>query len=339
MAPPVPSVLGPTEPHPTARRLTATAALSVVRMSAPLWAGGLSRWFRCPVISLVPFIGAMRPARMIPGSNRRAKVGPPRRIWIRLARFTHERPFRLARLPEEPGRLRGHARHPATGRATSWSRRPSDAEVIVVNTCAFIGPAKQESIDTILEMAELQGSGHVQDAGGDRLPLAALRRASWRRRCPRSTTSSAPARTCRSATCSPPRRRRGRSIPDPDYIPTTRRRRSCSSMPEYTAYLKISEGCDNACAFCIIPKLRGAQRSRPIDDIVREAAGAGRQPAPCESEPRRAGPDRLRPRPPRPPKLHELLRGAGAGRRALDSPALRLPAACSPTSCIEVMAT
>jgi ribosomal protein S12 methylthiotransferase len=44
-----------------------------------------------------------------------------------------------------------------------------------------------------------------------------------------------------------------------------------NSMPKYTAYLKIAEGCDNACAFCIIPKLRGKQRSRPIDDLVREA--------------------------------------------------------------------
>jgi ribosomal protein S12 methylthiotransferase len=42
-------------------------------------------------------------------------------------------------------------------------------------------------------------------------------------------------------------------------------------MPGYTAYLKVSEGCDNACAFCIIPTLRGAQRSRPIADIVKEA--------------------------------------------------------------------
>src|SRR6185436_13964891 len=42
--------------------------------------------------------------------------------------------------------------------------------------------------------------------------------------------------------------------------------------PGYTAYLKISEGCDNACAFCIIPKLRGAQRSRPISDLVAEAS-------------------------------------------------------------------
>jgi hypothetical protein len=44
-----------------------------------------------------------------------------------------------------------------------------------------------------------------------------------------------------------------------------------NSMPRYTAYLKIAEGCDNTCAFCIIPKLRGKQRSRPIEDLVREA--------------------------------------------------------------------
>ena len=42
-------------------------------------------------------------------------------------------------------------------------------------------------------------------------------------------------------------------------------------MPSYTAYLKVSEGCDNACAFCIIPKLRGKQRSRSITDLVQEA--------------------------------------------------------------------
>jgi ribosomal protein S12 methylthiotransferase len=50
-----------------------------------------------------------------------------------------------------------------------------------------------------------------------------------------------------------------------------------NSMPKYTAYLKISEGCDNACAFCIIPKLRGKQRSRTVDDLVREAKGLASQ--------------------------------------------------------------
>src|SRR5690606_31407488 len=58
--------------------------------------------------------------------------------------------------------------------------------------------------------------------------------------------------------------------PDPDYIHTSATPR-VNSLPAYTAYLKISEGCDNDCAFCIIPTLRGGQRSRPIDDIVAEA--------------------------------------------------------------------
>jgi ribosomal protein S12 methylthiotransferase len=50
-----------------------------------------------------------------------------------------------------------------------------------------------------------------------------------------------------------------------------------NSLASHTAYLKIAEGCDNACAFCIIPKLRGAQRSRPIDDVVAEAAALAAQ--------------------------------------------------------------
>jgi ribosomal protein S12 methylthiotransferase len=49
-----------------------------------------------------------------------------------------------------------------------------------------------------------------------------------------------------------------------------------NSLPSHTAYLKIAEGCDNACAFCIIPQLRGPQRSRPVADIVAEAEGLAR---------------------------------------------------------------
>src|SRR5439155_1984084 len=60
-------------------------------------------------------------------------------------------------------------------------------------------------------------------------------------------------------------------IPDPDYIADSRTPRR-NSMPRWTAYVKISEGCDNKCTFCIIPTLRGLQRSRPIADIVAEAA-------------------------------------------------------------------
>src|SRR5207237_8657718 len=59
-------------------------------------------------------------------------------------------------------------------------------------------------------------------------------------------------------------------IPDPEYIADSRTPRR-NSMPRWTAYVKISEGCDNKCTFCIIPTLRGLQRSRPIADIVAEA--------------------------------------------------------------------
>jgi ribosomal protein S12 methylthiotransferase len=59
-------------------------------------------------------------------------------------------------------------------------------------------------------------------------------------------------------------------VPDPDFVHDASTPR-VSSMPAHTAYLKIAEGCDNACAFCIIPALRGPQRSRPVADLVAEA--------------------------------------------------------------------
>jgi ribosomal protein S12 methylthiotransferase len=65
-------------------------------------------------------------------------------------------------------------------------------------------------------------------------------------------------------------------VPDPEFVHSAATPR-VNSLPSHTAYLKISEGCDNACAFCIIPQLRGPQRSRPIEDVVREAEALARQ--------------------------------------------------------------
>src|SRR3990172_12142696 len=65
-------------------------------------------------------------------------------------------------------------------------------------------------------------------------------------------------------------------VPDPDFVHSATTPR-VNSLPSHTAYLKIAEGCDNACAFCIIPKLRGRQRSRPIDDVLAEAAALAAQ--------------------------------------------------------------
>ena len=60
------------------------------------------------------------------------------------------------------------------------------------------------------------------------------------------------------------------SIPDPDFTITARSPR-VPTLPTFTSYLKVAEGCSNTCAFCIIPKLRGPQRSRSIEDILDEA--------------------------------------------------------------------
>lgn len=147
---------------------------------------------------------------------------------------------------------------------------PDAADVIVVNTCAFIGPAKQESIDNILELAEYKKSGKCstlvvtgclsQRYGGE---LA--------KEIPEvdhflGTSAYVQIGDLLAAEAAP-----RQVIPDPDFIHSAATPK-LSSMPGYTAYLKVSEGCDNKCAFCIIPKLRGLQRSRPIDDIVKEAA-------------------------------------------------------------------
>ena len=148
------------------------------------------------------------------------------------------------------------------------ARAPEDADAIVVNTCGFIGEAKEESIDTILEMARYKSEGRAkrlvvtgcltQRYSGDLqrdLPevdhflgsgdvdkiVGALRG-----EAPRDGVSMDPAYL---------------------YDDVTPR---LQSLPAYTAYVKIAEGCDRPCSFCIIPKLRGGQRSRSADSVERE---------------------------------------------------------------------
>lgn len=144
------------------------------------------------------------------------------------------------------------------------------AEVIVVNTCAFIGPAKQESVDSVLELAEhkktgacktLVVTGCLSQRYGPELAKDLPEVDHFL-----GTSAYVQIADLLAAEASP-----RQVIPDPDYIHSASTPK-VSSMPGYTAYLKISEGCDNKCAFCIIPKLRGAQRSRTIDDVVAEAA-------------------------------------------------------------------
>jgi ribosomal protein S12 methylthiotransferase len=144
---------------------------------------------------------------------------------------------------------------------------PDAADVIVVNTCAFIDAAKEESVDTILEMAEykkkLVVTGCLAQRYADELvadipeidhvlgsadfPSIAKVLAPSRKKLPVVQVSTTP-----------------EYIYDHD-APRVR------IGARHSAYVKIAEGCDRPCAFCIIPKLRGPQRSRAIDDIVAEA--------------------------------------------------------------------
>ncbi len=175
-----------------------------------------------------------------------------------------------------------------------------DADVIVVNTCAFIDAAKEESVDAILEMAELKRNGRCQrlvvtgclgeryrerlqaeipeiDAvlGTGDVPeiVAALSATPPETRAPGTspvTLFRSRNRATATAPGTAPRER-------PTYLYGAETPRVLTT-PGHYAYVKIAEGCDYTCAFCIIPTLRGAYRSRNEDSIVQEAeqlAGGG----------------------------------------------------------------
>jgi ribosomal protein S12 methylthiotransferase len=178
------------------------------------------------------------------------------------------------------------------------TRDPAGADVLVVNTCAFIDKAKQESVDAILEMAEFKKTGAcktlvvagclaeryrdelksqipeidhilgtgevpaiVEALGG---PAAAPARASGLIQLQRSNGEAVLAK---SGSVLP-------SLPSPPSLPTylyDAETPRLLATPRHYAYIKIAEGCDYKCGFCIIPTLRGHYRSRPHDSIVREA--------------------------------------------------------------------
>jgi ribosomal protein S12 methylthiotransferase len=147
-----------------------------------------------------------------------------------------------------------------------------EADVLVVNTCGFIDTAKQESIDTILEMAELKNSGNCKKlvvAGC----LAERYRADIRKEIPEIDFVFGPDELGKILEAV----RLDDSLDIPDVsidalytskeVPTIPR---ILTTPSYMAYLKISEGCDHVCTFCAIPSFRGKFRSRSVRDLVAE---------------------------------------------------------------------
>ena len=157
--------------------------------------------------------------------------------------------------------------------------QPEEAEVLVVNTCSFIEDSKVESIDRLLEMAEYKKNGKckllvstgclsqrygnalAQDMPEvdvilgtgefDRLPKLLTEKLSLDHEGPETSSLQVSARQI---------------LPDPD-LPRI------LATPKHYSYLKISEGCSHRCSFCIIPKIRGDLKSRPMDSILRETQG------------------------------------------------------------------
>src|ERR1035441_8142624 len=186
-----------------------------------------------------------------------------------------------------------------------------DADVIVVNTCSFIGSAQQESIDTILEMARhktktggkakrLVVAGCLVERFHDEIrknipevdavvgtgELEKILAAAGVAQPPR-TPSPFNILTSNTLTSNPPtsrpegdhRRGQGRfaryswdgAVADlPNYLYDDHTPRVLSG-PGYSAYIKIAEGCDHPCTFCIIPQLRGQFRSRRFESAIAEA--------------------------------------------------------------------
>lgn len=147
----------------------------------------------------------------------------------------------------------------------------AEAEVIVVNTCSFIHDAREESIQTILEMAELKKSGQCRllivtgclaekykDEILEELPEvdAVVGTTAYDRICDVIDRSLEGERV--------------QSFESIDRLPLVNTRRVLTTGG-YSSYLKIGEGCDKHCTYCIIPKLRGNYRSVPLENVLKDA--------------------------------------------------------------------
>ncbi|MBR2796542.1 MAG: 30S ribosomal protein S12 methylthiotransferase RimO [Clostridia bacterium] len=144
---------------------------------------------------------------------------------------------------------------------------PAEADVLFVNTCGFIESAKEESIDAILEMAQYKKLGNKQlfvtGCLAQRYPEALMSEipeidgmmgvAEYARLFEMMESADRRERPCYTANGV-------RFLKTPRVLTT----------PGYSAYVKISDGCDNRCTYCAIPLIRGGYSSRPFDDIVEE---------------------------------------------------------------------
>ena len=144
---------------------------------------------------------------------------------------------------------------------------PMEADVLFVNTCGFIESAKEESIEAIMEMAQFKQYGnkklYVTGCLAQRYPEALMEEipeidgimgvADYARLFDMMEASEKGARPCYTED-------------GPRFLKTPR----VLTTPPYSAFVKISDGCDNKCTYCAIPLIRGKYASRPFEDIVEE---------------------------------------------------------------------
>jgi ribosomal protein S12 methylthiotransferase len=178
------------------------------------------------------------------------------------------------------------------------THRAEDADVIVVNTCSFIDRAQRESVDTILEMARLKTAGRAKqlvvagclveryrdeirhnipevDAVVGTGELDRILAATGVQPVPASSPfvilQSRPEAEARAAQGRFSRESWDGAVSDlPNYLYDEATPRVLAT-PKYSAYIKIAEGCDHPCGFCIIPQLRGKFRSRRFESVIAEA--------------------------------------------------------------------
>jgi ribosomal protein S12 methylthiotransferase len=149
--------------------------------------------------------------------------------------------------------------------------RAGDADVLVVNTCSFIAPAQQESVQSILEMAEYKKFGRAQ-----KLIVAGCMveryRDEIRQQIPEvdAVIGTGEVEKILEACEGGLRNNDTESAQLPTYLYHHLTPRILAT-PRHTAYIKINEGCDHPCTFCVIPQLRGKFRSRRFESVVREA--------------------------------------------------------------------
>lgn len=155
----------------------------------------------------------------------------------------------------------------------AFTQDPREADVIVINTCGFIDEAKTESIDTILEMAAYKETGNCQAlvvAGclGQRYQDDLLKEIPEIDAIVGTSEFPKIVEVCNELMANPAHERLWIQPPEFLYDHATPRLRI---TPKHYAYLKIAEGCDHLCSFCVIPRMRGRFKSRSIDDIMDEA--------------------------------------------------------------------